>query len=133
LIEKAAGRTATASSVQGAGWEAAKAVDADATTSRWSSSFADNQWWQVDLGAVRNVQRVVLKWYGNSWGPSYQIQTSTDGVNFTTVATDGVTSAVTKTTDFTPTQARYVRVQGAKRAASYGISFTDAKVFGLLD
>jgi hypothetical protein len=38
---------------------------------------------------------------------------------------------VAKTTDFAATNARYIRIQGAKRAAGYGISFTDVKVYGL--
>ena len=47
----AQGKTATASSSeQGAGTAAGLAVDGNAGT-RWASTFADNQWWQVDLGA----------------------------------------------------------------------------------
>src|SRR4051812_13377802 len=57
----AAGRATSASSVEKAGVESGKAVDGSSTT-RWSSAFTDNQWWQVDLGSVRRVSRVELNW-----------------------------------------------------------------------
>ena len=47
--EKAAGRPTTASSNHSATYTSAKAVDGSSST-RWSSTFTNNQWWQVDLG-----------------------------------------------------------------------------------
>src|SRR4051812_16528238 len=61
LVEKAAGHPATASSVEQAGFEATKANDSS-TTTRWSSTRADNQWWQVDLGSARAVSQVQVQW-----------------------------------------------------------------------
>src|SRR3954464_7234173 len=39
----------------------ALANDGDSST-RWSSSYVDNQSWQVDLGSVREIDRVELNW-----------------------------------------------------------------------
>ena len=84
--DKAAGRPASASSVQLAGsLDASRAVDEDSDT-RWSSAAADDQWWQVDLGSLRTVDTVELNWEA-AYASSYEIQTSTDGVNFATAAT----------------------------------------------
>ena len=52
----ARGQPATASSSETSTTTPNKANDGNSGT-RWSSSFADNQWWQVDLGSVKPVDR----------------------------------------------------------------------------
>ena len=49
--DKAAGRSTSASSTYGPGYESDKAVDSSSST-RWSSTFTDSQSWQVDLGSA---------------------------------------------------------------------------------
>jgi glucose/arabinose dehydrogenase len=126
--DKAAKRPVTASSFQRAGLEADKANDVDSTT-RWSSSYADNQWWQVDLGTTRKVDTVELNWE-SAYASQYKIQTSTDGTSFSDAATENITSKGLKRTTFAARDARYVRVLGVTRATGYGISFWDARVLG---
>ncbi len=121
-------KAASASSVQNSTYGAAKAVDGSSTT-RWSSGFTDNQWWQVDLGSAQQIARVELNWEG-AYASRYKILTSTDGTNFTEAADVTITSAGLKTTTFAARSARYVRVLGVTRATAYGISFWDARVFG---
>src|SRR5690606_21427265 len=70
-------KTVTASSIETASLSAANIVDG-ITTSRWSSSFSDNQWIAVDLGTSYLISGVKLSWQ-NSHGREYHIQTSTDG------------------------------------------------------
>ena len=71
----AQGKTATAStSEQGAGTAAGLAVDGNAGT-RWASTFADNQWWQVDLGASQAVCNVTLSWEA-AYGKAFRVQGS---------------------------------------------------------
>ena len=80
----AQGKTATASSSeQGAGTAAGLAVDGNAGT-RWASTFADNQWWQVDLGASQAVCNVTLSWEG-AYGKAFRVQGSTNGTTWTTL------------------------------------------------
>ena len=131
LIEKAAGRPTSASSVENASLSSGNAVDSSPTT-RWSSNFTDAQWWQVDLGSIRKVSKVELNWE-NAYASRYKILTSTDGTNFTEAADVSITSPGLKTTTFAARDARYVRVQGVTRATQYGISFWDARVYGLAD
>jgi hypothetical protein len=80
-------------------------------------SGAANPYLQVDLGASTTVNRFVVEHAGAGGGESFNlntsafnIQTSTDGANFTTVA--NVTGSVDSITthDIAPTVARYVRL-----------------------
>jgi hypothetical protein len=83
---------------------------------KWCSQSA-HAFLQVDLGAPTTVNRFVVEHAGAGGGESFNlntaafnIQVSTDGVNFTTVVnvTGNVDSITTH--DITPTIARYVKV-----------------------
>ncbi|MFP5362537.1 MAG: discoidin domain-containing protein [Thermoleophilia bacterium] len=126
--DKAALRPATASSTQRAGLEPEKANDVDSTT-RWSSSYSDDQWWQVDLGATRQVDAVEINWEA-AYASRYKILTSTDGASFTEAADVSITSRRTERSSFAARAARYVRVLGVTRATGWGISFLDVRVLG---
>ena len=121
-------RTATASSTEASGLGPANAVDGNAAT-RWSSSYAEDQWWQVDLGSVKQVSRVELDWEG-AYASSYRILTSTDGTNFSAAADDTATGAGFEATAFAARSARYVRVLALTRGTQWGVSFFEARVFG---
>ena len=86
------------------------AVDGDATT-RWSPGYSTEEWIQVDLGEVKEIQEIFLNLYAE--GPEYKVLISTDGSEYETVlyVTDGSnTNNVQKTITFdTPKQARYVK------------------------
>jgi len=125
---KALGRSTSASSSETATYTPPKAVDSVEGT-RWSSTFADNQWWQVDLGSVRSVSEVRLNWE-KAYASRYQILTSTDGAGFSLAADVTSAAAGWKTTKFAARDARYVRVLGVTRATRWGISFWDAQVYG---
>jgi LmbE family N-acetylglucosaminyl deacetylase len=127
-VNLALGRPAKASSVETAGFEAGRASDGSLST-RWSSGHANNQWWQVDLGSARTVGRVVVSWEA-AYASRYQVQTSTDGLGFTTVATVTATSAAVRTTTFAARSARYVRILCVTRATGWGSSFWEAAVYG---
>ena len=122
----AAGKTATASSVQ-AGYPASNAVDGSATT-RWASSWADNQWLQVDLGATKPVARMVIQWE-SAYATAYKIETSTDGSTWTQVAAVTGGNGGVDNVAFSSTNARYVRLTGQTRATSYGFSAYEVEVY----
>ncbi len=123
-----AGKPATASSNENAGYPASYAFDGN-SANRWSSAFADPQWIQVDLGAARSVSRVKLNWEV-AYGKAYQIQTSADGntwsTAFSTTTGDGGIDDIT----FTARNARYVRMLGTTRGTPYGYSLWDFAVYG---
>jgi len=121
------GHTATASSAEAAGTAAANATDGD-TGSRWSSAFSDPQWLQVDLGSVHRLSHVLLNWEA-AYGKAYQIQTSTDGTNWTTVYS--TTTGTGGVQDLNVSgSGRYVRMYGTQRGTQYGYSLWEFQVFG---
>jgi len=104
-----------------------EAVDGN-LSSRWSSEFVDPQWISVDLGMIYNIEKVVLNWE-TAYGKAYDIQVSTDNVNwnavYSTTNGDGNIDDIT----FTPTEARYVRMYGTQRGTQWGYSLYEFEVY----
>nr|WP_254553151.1 discoidin domain-containing protein [Kitasatospora sp. MMS16-BH015] len=121
------GKAATASSAENATTAAAEAVDGD-TGTRWSSTFSDAQWLQVDLGASAAIDKVVLNWEA-AYGKSYQIQTSPDGATWTTIYSTTTGTGGTETLNVNGT-GRYVRMNGTARGTAYGYSLWEFQVYG---
>jgi F5/8 type C domain-containing protein len=122
------GHPATASSSENGSFTADQAVDGDAGT-RWSSTFSDPQWIQVDLGATHSISRIALNWE-TAAGKAFQIQTSTDGTNwgapiYTTTTSAGGAQNLTVTGS-----GRYVRLTGTQRTTQYGYSLWEFGVYG---
>jgi hypothetical protein len=120
------GQPATSSSVQ-AGYPASNAVDGNLST-RWSSAFSDPQWLQVDLGATHTISKVVLNWE-SAYATAFQIQTSPDGTNWTTIYSTTTGTGGTQTLTVTGS-GRYVRMYGTTRATGYGYSLWEFQVYG---
>ena len=98
-------------------------------STRWSSLFADPQWVSVDLGANYNVNRVKVSWEA-AYATAYQIQISSDGINWSTLKS--VIGNATTTNDQTGLSGsgRYVRIYGTARATVYGYSLYEIEVYG---
>src|SRR6478735_3216491 len=79
--DKALSQPVLASASEGSTVGPQFANDGNSTT-RWSSGFADGQWWRVDLGSVRQVDTVALNWEA-AYASSYKIQLSLDGTTST--------------------------------------------------
>jgi hypothetical protein len=128
-INLAYGRNVTVSSVEpGSSHIGANAVDANGNT-RWSSSYADNQYIIVDLGSAQSISRVLLKWEA-AYASQFQIQTSTNNVNWTTVYSNYNAAGGTSDISFAATTARYVKMYGIKRATAYGFSIFEFEIYG---
>ena len=130
-VNVAQGKPATASSFQtdptgGCPCAAASAVDGRFDT-RWASDWSDPQWLQVDLGASTTFKHVQLAW-DPAYGKAYDIQTSEDGQNWTTVTsvTDG--NGDIDDLDVNGT-GRYVRVLGTARGSGWGYSLYEFGVY----
>ncbi len=123
-------KPAVSSSIEGAGFEAGKAVDGNATSTRWASvePAPNAEWIYVDLGSTTAVGEVILKWEA-AYGKSYQVQTSNDAVNWTTIYTtttgDGATDDLVISGN-----GRYVRVYMTVRGTVYGYSLWELEVYG---
>jgi F5/8 type C domain/Beta-1,3-glucanase len=121
------GMPATASSLENASFPASNAVDGN-TGTRWSSAFSDPQWLEVDLGSTATISQVVLQWEA-AYATAFQIQTSPDGTNWTTIYSTTTGTGGTQTLSVTGT-GRYVRMYGTARATPYGYSLWEFQVYG---
>ena len=124
----ARGRPAWASSTDDPGRTAAQAVDGDPTT-RWSSSYSDDQWLYVDLQARSPLARVVLSWE-QAYARKYQIQTSDDGQIWTTRYTEDAGDGGTDTISLQGVSARYVKLYSWQRGTVWGDSLWEFDVIG---
>lgn len=106
---------------------ASRAFDADMGT-RWESSYTDTQWIYVDLGAIYNIQKIVLRWE-YAYGSGYRIQVSDNASSWTTVFTTTTGDGGYDVLNVSGT-GRYVRLYGTKRGTPYGFSLYDFKVYG---
>ncbi|WP_222840306.1 galactose-binding domain-containing protein [Echinicola rosea] len=106
----------------------ALAVDGGAG-SRWESAFGDEQWMYVDLGKEVLVENVLLKWE-KAYAKAYEILVSNDAVSWETVYQTNEGTGGTENISLKPITARYVRVNGVKRATEFGYSLYEIEVYG---
>ncbi|MEV6012664.1 discoidin domain-containing protein [Streptomyces sp. NPDC051976] len=121
------GHPATSSSTENASFPASAAVDGN-TGTRWSSAFADPQWLRVDLGATHSISQVKLNWEA-AYAKAFQIQTSNDGTNWTTVYSTTTGTGGNQTLNVSGS-GRYVRMYGTQRGTPYGYSLYEFQVLG---
>ncbi|GAA2609724.1 penicillin acylase family protein [Paractinoplanes durhamensis] len=126
ITNLAAGRTVTASSTQ-SGYPASNTVDGS-YTSRWASSYADNQTLTVDLGASKTVARAVIRWE-SAYATAYKIETSANGTTWTQAAAVTGGNGGLDTVTFPAATGRYLRLTGQTRATSYGFSIYELEAY----
>ena len=108
--------------------EASYAGDGDPFT-RWSSEFSDSQFIQVDLGENTPFDRIVLRWE-TARAAEYQIHVSSDGEGWSTLRRVAASGDVDDLAGFGGS-ARYVRMQGLRRATHWGYSLFEFEVYGI--
>jgi beta-glucosidase len=118
--DAALNKTATASSYENQTADPASAAVDGNTGTRWSSAFSDPQWLEVDLGSSQSICQVSLDWEA-AYATAFQIQTSADGTNWTTIYSTTTGTGGTQTLNVTGT-GRYLRMYGTARATQYGYS-----------
>ena len=124
-------KPAMASSQNGDGSGPEKAVDGDATGSRWESVWqSDDENITVDLEGSYLIDKVVVYWE-NARAKEYLLQVSEDGESWQTVKTVKDSPVGGETIEFDPVDARYVRIQGVSRVMeAYGYSIYELQVYG---
>jgi hypothetical protein len=121
-------KTATASSVEQAAFPAQDAVDGNMGT-RWSSQFTDPQWLEVDLGSTQSICAVNLYWE-NAYGKAFQLQTSNDGTNWTTIYSTTTGTGGTQNLSVSGS-GRYLRMYGTARGTQWGYSLWELQAYAL--
>jgi hypothetical protein len=119
-------KLAIASSIEGVGLEASKAVDGNFST-RWSSQFSDPQWLVIDLGSTQTFNQIRLYWE-TAYGKEYKIQISDNGTNWTDIIhqTNGV-GGIEKYD--LQTSARFIRIYGIRRGTGWGYSLYEVEIY----
>lgn len=119
----------TCSGIESSTTGADMAVDGDETT-RWSSAFADGQWWQVDLQHQVVPGTINIVWEA-AYAKQFNIQISADNKNwlpfYSNTAFAGGTSTISNPDLLS---GRYLKVNCVQRALPYGSSFYSFNLSG---
>ncbi|HET9571098.1 MAG TPA: glycoside hydrolase family 3 C-terminal domain-containing protein [Bacteroidales bacterium] len=112
----------TCSGVESSNTNSDMAVDGN-STSRWSSLFQDNQWWQVDLQHQIVPSIIHIAWEA-AYAKVFDVQISSDNINWSSLYSNasflGGTSSINNTNALS---GRYLKVNCSQRATTYGSSF----------
>jgi beta-glucosidase len=127
LANAALHQPVTVSSVLSTNTPGSAAVDGD-TNSAWSSLSSDPQWITVDLGLMKDLSRIRLKWNTN-FASSYNIQISPDGTNWTNIYS--TSNGVGGVEDILVSgRGRYVQMDGtAQGVPGNGYSLSEFEVY----
>lgn len=125
---------AFASSTESAKYPASAAIDGNLQT-RWSSVYADPQWLVVDLGEVRHISRVILRWEAAaSRNYALQVSDSPDGPwTWIYGIPHGNSGGGNEVVNGLAATGRYLRLFSSERATSFGISLFELEVYGDAD
>jgi hyaluronoglucosaminidase len=108
----------------------ATAVNDGDPKTRWSSPATDDAWVQLALPQAVRLGSAVLHWQ-DAYASAYRLQTSADGVTWTTVASVDNGAGGTETVRFDAPGARYLRVQGVARGTKYGYSLWGIETYAV--
>ncbi len=93
------------------------------TATRWSTGtpMVNGQTVTVDMGGVNTIDQITMDSAGslNDYAHGYQVNLSTDGVNFGTPVATGAGTAALVTVTFPATSARYIRVTQTGSSSSW--------------
>lgn len=102
------------------------AIDGNHST-RWSSPFSDDHSITVDLNEAQEVGGVALYWEA-AYGSGYSISTSLNDEDWNVVYTTENGNGKTDYIYFPAHDARYVRMNGFKRATTWGYSLWEMDI-----
>lgn len=123
------GAKASSSGDETARFPASAAVDGD-PKSRWSSPPRDDAWWQLELARPVRLGRLVLHWQ-DAYPARYRIQVSTDGRTWRDAAVVAKGKGGVESVRMDAPDARFVRVQGEKRATAFGYSLWEVEAYAV--
>jgi poly(beta-D-mannuronate) lyase len=114
------------------GNEPANVVDGN-LTSRWSAN-GDGQWIRFDLGSNKRIAHIKIAFLnGDTRTSTFDVQTSVDEVNYTTVQSNVSSSLNTALQSFhfpDVKAARYVRIVGHGNSVNTWNSYTEVEIHG---
>ncbi|MFE1773013.1 beta-N-acetylglucosaminidase domain-containing protein [Streptomyces sp. NPDC059008] len=127
----ARGAVATSSGDETADFPASAVTDGNPKT-RWSSTADDGAWLQFALAHPTRLGRLVLNWQ-DAYAARYRIQVSPDGRSWRTAATVRDGKGGRESVRMDAKDARFVRIQGDKRATRFGYSLWSVEAYAVED
>ncbi len=127
----ARGTVATSSGDETPDFPASAATDGDPGT-RWSSTAEDGAWLQFALAHPTRLGRLVLNWQ-DAYASGYRVQVSPDGRTWRTAATVRDGKGGRETVRMDAKDARFVRIQGDKRATRFGYSLWSVEAYAVTE
>ena len=112
--------SAVASSLQGGGFEAGKAIDGDVET-RWASKQGDPQWIYIEFAEPKTFSIVKLSWE-NAFARQYEIQISDDAQRWTPIYKEINGDGGIDEIKVENQTSRYIRIYGTQRGTPWGYS-----------
>ena len=121
---------ATADSLQ-AGSAPNNANDGNTGTAWTAGDNNANHWWQVDLGAIYNLNGDEILWPASGQVYDYNVETSLDGAHWTLVSSKATNPSLAQDqSDVFAGPARYVRITITGLPVGQPASFSEFRVFG---
>ncbi|MFD8548447.1 beta-N-acetylglucosaminidase domain-containing protein [Streptomyces sp. NPDC059649] len=127
----ARGTVATSSGDETPDFPASAATDGNPGT-RWSSPAEDGAWLQFALAHPTRLGQLVLHWQ-DAYAARYRIQVSPDGRSWRTAATVRDGKGGRESIRMDAKDARFVRIQGEKRATRFGYSLWSVEAYAVQD
>ncbi len=127
----ARGTVATSSGDETADFPASAATDGNPAT-RWSSAPEDGAWLQFALAHPTRLGRLVLNWQ-DAYAARYRVQVSPDGRSWRTAATVRDGKGGRESVRMDAENARFVRIQGDKRATRFGYSLWSVEAYAVAE
>ncbi len=124
----ALGKSTVSSSDENGGLLPANAIDGNYTT-RWASTYANNQWISIDLGQQYDFTEVKLFWE-TALGRDFNIEVSDDAISWTVAAAITNNTSLSNTIDIGSFSGRFVRMYGLVRGTAWGFSLYEFEVYG---
>jgi hypothetical protein len=110
------------------GFRAEAAFDGNKDT-RWSSSFSDSEWLEIDLSSLQEIVGLILYWEA-AYARSYEVLLSADGKEWQCVYKQDDSDGGMDDIYFGKRTARFIKIQGLKRATAWGYSLWEVEVLG---
>ncbi|MEU8786017.1 beta-N-acetylglucosaminidase domain-containing protein [Streptomyces sp. NPDC048637] len=127
----ARGTVATSSGDETPEFPASAATDGNPGT-RWSSTAEDGAWLQFALAHPTRLGRLVLNWQ-DAYATGYRVQVSPDGRTWRTAATVRDGKGGRESVRMDAKDARFVRIQGDKRATRFGYSLWSVEAYAVTE
>jgi len=96
---------------------------------KWSSAYADQQWFLIDLARQHVINKLVLRWDVN-YAKKYRVGISDDSLNWSIAVVNFASPGGTEVIDNLTEKGRYIKVMLDQRATKLGSALYEFEAYG---